>query len=61
MTLLYENDLTKNLGGNNKHELALSLFLLLVILSEKIENEDEISYRTQQDASQKSEMKYCNR
>ena len=36
MTLLYENSLTKNTGGNNKHELTLIQFLLLVLLSETI-------------------------
>ena len=34
MTLLYENILTNKLGGDNKYEITLSLFLLLMILSE---------------------------
>ena len=34
MTLFYQNDLTKNPGGNNKHEVTLPLFLFLMILSE---------------------------
>ena len=42
MQLLYESDLKKNTGGDNKHEITLTLLLLLLLRSDIFENEDEI-------------------
>ena len=53
--------LQTNIGDDNKHEPILILSLLLVFLSGKIENKDEIIDRTQYDVLQKADMKNYNR
>ena len=43
MALLHENDLTKKTDGDNKNELTLPIFLLLMIIYENhLANKDEI-------------------
>ena len=43
MIFLYENNLTKTPEGENKHELTLTMFLLIMLPSENyLENCNEI-------------------